>query len=154
MTMARRDALSAPFFESLVDGRLSVPRCGECGAWQAPARFYSDPPVRCAACGANSLGWTPVGGAGKVVTWTTDPNFLSVFDGSPGQTSGLVELDEGPWIAGAFSIPAEELRAGLPVMFEPVVPLAGGEPIPAFRLAEPPGRAASLSRVSELGEPG
>jgi uncharacterized OB-fold protein len=141
MPTAQRDEQSGPFFDGLAAGGLLVLRCQDCEAWTAPSGFYANPhpSIRCPSCGGARVAWTPTEGTGRVVTWTTDPQFPSVFDGTPGQTSGLVELTEGPWVAAALDVPEVDLAEGMPVVFESVIPPAGGEPVPAFRAATPAG---------------
>lgn len=134
---ARRDDDSAPFFDSLAAGRLSVLRCQACSTWLSPGSIYPTP-LRCPGCGSPDLRWEPTEGTGHIVTWTTDPSFPSVVDGTPGQTAGIVELTEGPWVLGALAIAPHRLAADLPVRFEALVPAHGGEPVPAFRPAGDP----------------
>jgi hypothetical protein len=112
---AKRDHASAPYFDSLEAGQLSVLRCERCAAWIPPGGPYLDPPLRCPSC------------------WTTDPVFPGILDGTPGQTAGLVELTEGPWVIAALAIHPDALSDGLDVVFDSVVPAAGGEPVPVFR---------------------
>ncbi len=92
-----------------------------------------DPSLRCPVCGGATLVWTPTQGTGRLVTWTTDPLFPGIFDGSPGQTAGLVELTEGPWVIAAVDVLPDELAEGLEVVFDNIVPAAGGEAVPVFR---------------------
>jgi uncharacterized OB-fold protein len=132
MTTAKRDHASSAYFDSLEVGRLSVQRCERCAAWIPPGGPYLDLPLRCPSCGGAALVWTPTEGTGRLVTWTTDPLFPSIFDGSPGQTSGLVELTEGPWVVAALAIDPDDLSEGLDVVFDAVVPAAGGEAVPVF----------------------
>jgi uncharacterized OB-fold protein len=145
VTTAKRDHASAAYFDNLAAGRLSVLRCQRCAAWIPPGGPYVDAPLRCPSCGAGTIEWTPTQGTGRLVTWTTDPLFPSIFDGSPGQMSGLVELAEGPWVIAALAIEPDALSDGLEVVFDSVVPAAGGEAVPVFR----PARAVPRSE----GEP-
>ncbi len=133
MATAKRDHASAPYFTSLEAGQLSVLRCERCAAWIPPGGPYLDPPLRCPSCGGGALLWTPTQGTGRLVTWTTDPLFPGILDGTPGQTAGLVELTEGPWVIAALAIHPDALSDGLDVVFDSVVPAAGGEPVPVFR---------------------
>lgn len=130
---AQRDDASAPFFDSLAGGRLAVQRCGGCGEWIPPGGFNLHPPVRCPVCGGAQLDWTATEGRGTVVSWTIDPRFPSIFDGTSGQTAGIVELTEGPWIIGVFAMADRELAEGLSVRVDGVVPVQGGEAVPVFR---------------------
>ncbi len=131
--IAKRDHASSPYFDALGAGQLSVLRCERCATWIPPGGAYADPPLRCPACGSGSLRWTPTQGTGRLITWTTDPLFPGIDDGAPGQTAALVELTEGPWVIAALAVLPDELREGLDVVFESVVPAAGGEAVPVFR---------------------
>ncbi len=133
MPIAKRDPASSTYFDDLGAGRLSVQRCEGCAAWIPPGGAYADPPLRCPVCGAATLVWTPTQGTGRLISWTTDPKFPSIFDGSPGQTAGLVELTEGPWVIAAVAVPPDELAEGVEVVFDSIVPSAGGEAVPVFR---------------------
>ncbi len=133
MATAKRDDASSAYFDNLDAGKLAVLRCEQCAAWIPPGGIYVDRPLRCPTCGSASIVWTPTEGTGRLVTWTTDPLFPSIVDGSPGQTSGLVELTEGPWVIGALAVPPDALRDGLEVVVDAVVPAAGGERVPVFR---------------------
>lgn len=138
MPTARRDEHTAGYFDALADGGLSILRCRNCQRWSPPGGFFSNPLIRCPGCGSADLGWERTLGTGTVITWTHDPLFPSIVDGSPGQTSALVELAEGPWVVTALLIEHKEIVTGLPVVVDPVTPVAGGEPVPAFRFADPP----------------
>jgi uncharacterized OB-fold protein len=135
---AKRDDASSPYFDSLQAGQLSVLRCERCATWIPPGGIYVDRPVRCPSCGSASIAWTPTEGTGRLVTWTTDPLFPGILDGSPGQTSGLVELTEGPWVIAALDVAPGELSDGLELVFHAVVPVAGGERVPVFRPSTTP----------------
>jgi uncharacterized OB-fold protein len=138
VTTAKRDQASSPYFDDLEAGRLSVLRCARCAAWIPPGGPFLDPPLRCPSCGGETLVWTPTQGAGRLVTWTNNPLFPNVIDGSPGQSAGLVELAEGPWVIAALAIHPDELSDGLDVVFDSVVPAAGGEAVPVFRRGSGP----------------
>lgn len=138
VTTAKRDHASSAYFDHLAAGRLSVLRCDRCAAWIPPGGPYVDPPLRCPSCGGATLSWTATRGTGCLVTWTTDPLFPNIIDGVPGQTAGLVELAEGPWVIGALAIHPDELSDGLDVVFDGVVPAAGGEAVPVFRREDRP----------------
>ena len=139
MPTARRDQHTAGYFDALAEGRLAVLRCRNCQKWSPPGGFFSNPMIRCPGCGSADIGWELTHGTGRIVTWTHDPTFPSIVDGTPGQISALVELAEGPWVFAALLIEPERVVQGLSVIVEAVPPAAGGEPVPAFRQADPPG---------------
>jgi uncharacterized OB-fold protein len=136
--IARRDQYTAGYFDALAEGRLAVLRCRKCQKWSPPGGFFSNPMIRCPGCGSADIGWELTQGTGRIVTWTHDPTFPSIVDGSPGQTSALVELAEGPWVFAALLIEPEQIVQGLLVFVEAVTPAAGGELVPAFRTADLP----------------
>src|ERR1700761_3956955 len=136
MPTARRDQRTADYFDALSGGRLAVLRCRRCLRWSPPGGFFSSPMIRCPGCGSAEIAWELTEGKGRIVSWTHDPTFPSIFDGTPGQTSALVELAEGPWVVGALRIKPEQLASGLAVVVEAVIPAAGGEPVPCFRRAD------------------
>jgi uncharacterized OB-fold protein len=137
MPTARRDEQSAGYFDALAAGRLAIRQCRNCQKWSPPGGFFSNPMIRCPGCGGADIGWELTGGKGTIIAWTHDPTFPSVVDGTPGQTSGLVELAEGPWVVAALLIEPEQIVPRLAVVVEPLIPAAGGEPVPAFRRALP-----------------
>jgi uncharacterized protein len=138
MPAARRDQQSAGYFDALAEGRLAILRCRTCRRWSPPGGFFSNPVIRCPECGSASIGWEFTQGTGTVVSWTHDPTFPSIVDETSGQTAGLVELTEGPWIVAALLIELKQIVLGMAVVLEPVTPIAGGEPVPAFRRADLP----------------
>jgi uncharacterized protein len=137
MSIARRDQPTAGYFEALAEGCLATLRCHSCQKWSPPGGFFSNPMIRCPGCGSADIGWEVTQGTGRIVTWTHDPMFPSIVDGTPGQTSALIELTEGPWIVAALLIEPEQIVQGSAVVIEAVTPVAGGEPVPAFRRADP-----------------
>mgnify|MGYP003344262247 FL=1 len=81
---------SQPFWDALGEGKVTLQRCDDCGAWV----FY--PRSHCSNCLSPSLTWTGVSGRGKIYTYTiahrpTAPHFA---DASP-QFIAVVELEEG-----------------------------------------------------------
>ncbi|MGE0305186.1 MAG: Zn-ribbon domain-containing OB-fold protein [Microbacteriaceae bacterium] len=72
------------------------------------------------------LSWEPVTGRARVVTWT-----IVAGDGDGDLLSGIVELDEGPWMTGMLTMPPQHVRAGMGLVVR-FVRVAGGELVPAF----------------------
>lgn len=122
MTGAFPTAQSQWYFDALRAGRLDLQRCGACDAWARPAD------AACPQCRSTDLSPAPSGGRGRVVS--------AIRDHRAGVVVGLVELEEGPWIAAGIlgtddAVPVTDL-IGTPVAFE-VVQFDEGEPVPAFR---------------------
>jgi uncharacterized OB-fold protein len=58
------DGLDVPYLDSLLEHRVVVPRCPECGTWQWP------PEVLCWQCRHFGLGWEEVEATGVLFSWT------------------------------------------------------------------------------------
>jgi uncharacterized OB-fold protein len=103
--------LTAPYWAAAKEGRLVVQECQACGHVQHP------PLPACPRCHSTDLGWRTASGAGTVYTCTVvrHPTHFAFADKIP-YVIALVELAEGPrLITGITGIPAEEVRAGMPV---------------------------------------
>ena len=81
------NAYTRPFWKSAAEGRLSVPRCAQCG------RLHWTPAPRCPQCSSDALKWQTVSGRGRLIGWTTV--HLDVLPGVPPPfTLCAVELNE------------------------------------------------------------
>ena len=103
------------FFEEARAGRLTGIRCGGCGALAIPPKEF------CPSCQQRQ--WQPVSlsGAGMVVSFTV---IRIAPRGGPEApyAVAVVKLDEGVSLLGrVVDIPLEDLRAGLPVKFRPMM---------------------------------
>lgn len=88
-----RDEFSAPFFDAAADGRLMLRFSPSSGEWSEPnARF-------CSVTQADDLEWRESAGRGRLVSWTVKPGRSRDGNTTPDVVIGLVELDEGPWLA-------------------------------------------------------
>lgn len=82
---------SAAFWAACAEERLTVQRCGGCGA----AQFYHR--NRCAACGSDKLTLEDASGAGTVFTYTVNHRAPTpAFAEDAPYVIALVDLDEGP----------------------------------------------------------
>ena len=83
-------AISAPFWNGLKEGRLTIPHCTSCGHWI----FF--PRRHCDKCWSQDLEWKEVKGAGTLYTYTLTrvPTLPDFADEMP-QKLAVVELDEG-----------------------------------------------------------
>lgn len=91
-----------PFFEEASVGRLSFPRCADCG------RFHWYPMKLCPHCRSRALSWQPVEPTGRLYSWTRVdfafdrsldvPYFVGLleFDGAPGVRliTNLIDVEE------------------------------------------------------------
>ena len=136
----QRDEASEPFFAGALRGELMLQRCDTCGHWMWPVR------VRCTACLSPQLSWAAAAGTGTLYTWTMvhqvfHPGFASEIP----YNVAMVDLTEGVrMITNIVGVPADELRAGLPlvVTFEQV---SDEVALPKFTLAasQPDGGGAA-----------
>lgn len=108
------DGLNADFYQRLADGTLCMRRCDACGVVHHPPRYL------CAACGSEEVGWVPLGGTGRIFSWTVthrpiDPGWAVDL---PWATV-VVEMEEGPRLVGGWrGAGPEELKLDLPVRAE------------------------------------
>ena len=81
--------ISAPFWDGLTRGSLTIPRCNSCGHWI----FY--PRRHCNKCWSHDVAWHEVSGAGSLYTYTLTriPTLPDFADEMP-QAMAVVELDE------------------------------------------------------------
>lgn len=82
--------ISAPFWDGLRAGRLSLQRCNSCGHWI----FF--PRRHCDKCWSHDVEWREVSGTGTLYTYTLTriPTLPDFADEMP-QKMAVVELDEG-----------------------------------------------------------
>ena len=123
-TPARRNDASAPWFDGLSSGVLLIHQCSRCDTYSRPDA------VACPTCLADGLHWVPAAGSGSVVCVITEHHAQDQT------TLGLVELDEGPWLAVRL-IDSADAKPGARVELIVLTP-PEGEPIPAFTLVPAP----------------
>jgi uncharacterized protein len=113
---------TAPFWDSLREHGVRMPRCADCGAWVFPIA-----PV-CQACWSESLEWHPLSGRGSVSSWVV---YHRAFH--PGWSLELpynvvqVDMDEGMrFISNLVDIAPEEITEGMSVVavYDDVTPEA------------------------------
>ncbi len=86
-----RDALNAPYWESLERGILNFQRCKACGHSWLPARS------ECPNCLGDEWGWRPAAGGAKLISWVVyHMAYHPAFANRLPYTVAVVELDEGP----------------------------------------------------------
>lgn len=80
--------LDTPYWNSLDNDQLSLPRCGGCGRWQWPAV------ARCGECGHWGSDWQDVAIQGRIFSWTRTAHRFGGTEGLPLPfVSLLVEID-------------------------------------------------------------
>jgi uncharacterized protein len=107
-----------PYWDGLLQGRLRLQRCADCGK----IRHYPRP--MCDACWSMNTDWIDASGTGTVHSWTiTHYAFHPGFKGDLPYVLLTVDLPEGVRMnAQARGIDPSQLRVGLPVViaFDPV----------------------------------
>ena len=118
-----------PFFDALLEGRLTIQRCTACGALSHP------PKAMCSACHGKAFDWRPMSGKGEVYSYVVTHQAVhpAFVDHTPMATVEI-ELAEGPrLVSNLVDVPADEIEIGLPVqvVFEDI---GNGVVVPLFRL--------------------
>ncbi len=106
--------ISAPYWNGLKEGRLTLPQCKSCGHWV----FF--PRRHCDKCWSQDLEWKEVKGTGTLYTYTLTrvPTLPDFADEMP-QKMAVVELDEGVrLIAGLVGVKRDEIKIGQRVQVE------------------------------------
>ncbi|WEN42723.1 putative enoyl-CoA hydratase 1 [Thauera sp. GDN1] len=104
-------AISAPYWNGLKEGRLTIPQCNSCGHWI----FF--PRRHCDKCWSQDLEWKQVEGAGTLYTYTLTriPTLPDFADEMP-QKMAVVELDEGVRInTTLIGLDESEIEVGMRV---------------------------------------
>ncbi len=102
---ARRDEMTAAWFDGLNSGRLLLRSC--------PRGHRSRPDVlACDVCGTLDLGWAEARGRGRVVAVALD------HATRPFTNLAIVELDEGPWLTTRVDGPPVERGQEVVVGYE------------------------------------
>jgi uncharacterized OB-fold protein/acyl dehydratase len=103
--------ISAPFWDGLRAGRLSLQRCNGCGHWI----FF--PRRHCDKCWSHDVEWREVAGTGTLYTYTLTriPTLPDFADEMP-QKMAVVELDEGVRINTTLvGLAEDEIAVGMRV---------------------------------------
>jgi uncharacterized OB-fold protein len=85
------DAWSEPFWTAGAEGRIVMPRCGECGTFRWPAGPF------CASCQSQAIEWVEPGQA-RIYSYTILP--VPTGEGAPPRQRipTLVAFDEAPGV--------------------------------------------------------
>ena len=126
----RDDTFDAPYWRALVDGRLVMQHCGECGRWAWPAV------CRCGDCGAWNPPWEEIAFEGRLFSWAAT---YHPFGGTEGigvpYTSVLVELPQagGRRLLGLLEGDEAGLKLNASMRGRPSETAFGDEKIPSIR---------------------
>ena len=129
----RIDRDNIPFFRGLLERRLVVGRCHDCGRWNQPLW------PNCPACWSDDVRPTEVSGKGRVHTFTLLHAGMPWpgIDYAAGYPLAVVELEEQDGLRAVATIvncPNDDIRIGMPVELTWLE--REGHPIPAFQPAE------------------
>ncbi|WP_068636520.1 bifunctional OB-fold nucleic acid binding domain-containing protein/MaoC family dehydratase [Thauera butanivorans] len=107
--------ISAPFWNGLKEGRVTIPQCKSCGHWV----FF--PRRHCDKCWSQDLEWKEVKGTGTLYTYTLTrvPTMPDFADEMP-QKMAVVELDEGVRINTTL-IGLDEAEIAVGMRLKPVI---------------------------------
>jgi uncharacterized OB-fold protein len=119
--------VSAPYWESLEQGVLSLQRCTTC------KKFRHYPRLVCDSCYSLDVEWVESSGRGEVHSWTVAHHaFHPGFVADLPYVLAVVDLEEGVRAMGRLrGIDPAEIRIGLPVEFT-VEQRDDGVALPAF----------------------
>ena len=123
------DALSAPYWDHVAQGRFALPRCTACG------RFHFYPRPACPHCGGETFTWTEPSGRGSVYSFSIVQRAPSAaFAGEVPYVVAIVATDEGPHLMSrVVGVRPDEVRIGVRVRVR--VEAQGDAPmLPLFEL--------------------
>jgi uncharacterized protein len=80
-----------PYWDGLREGKLMLPKCGDCGH----AFFF--PRIICPKCHSRNVGWIQASGKGKLYSFEIAYRALNpAFKVEPPFILAMIELEEGP----------------------------------------------------------
>jgi uncharacterized protein len=109
------NAVTRPFWDAAALGRLSMPRCRDCGAFTWPPR------PACSECGSTELEWTDLSGRGSVYSFTVIRQVVGgpaakAFEPDIPYVVAWIDLDEGPrLVSNVVDCPIEAVTIGMAV---------------------------------------
>ncbi len=105
------DALTAPHWQALREGRIEVQRCDMCGYLRWP------PAERCPECLGTETSWQGVSGSGALWSFTTYHRSLHpAFGDLVPYSVGLIDLHEGVQMIGRLAVEEDRLCIGMPLV--------------------------------------
>jgi uncharacterized OB-fold protein len=105
--------VSQPFWEALAEGQLRLPVCGRCGT------VFFFPRRWCPSCWSDDVGWVDASGRGTVYARTeVHVPFQGIAEADLPVVALLVDLEEGPRIAGRAHASTPNLQIGDPVLLQ------------------------------------
>jgi len=115
------------FFDGARQGRLTVQRCGGCGALAVP------PKAMCPVCESTGWGRVPLAGDGTVTSFTVIRVPPARHAADAPYVIAIARMAEGVALLGRLEgVAIEAVRVGLPVRFAPGPP-SDDPPVLRFR---------------------
>lgn len=125
------DPASAPFFAALLQRRLLMQRCTQCGTCQLGE-------TRCNHCDAPAPTWVQACGRGTLHSFTIiHQRYHPAFASRIPYNAAVVELEEGPRLFSTIvDCDNQSLRVGLPLQVD--FEQEGDAVLPVFRIRPQP----------------
>lgn len=120
--------ISAHYWESLNDGKLTIQKCAACGSLQHYPRPF------CVACLSSDIEWAEVSGRATLFSFTIVRRAASpAFAPDLPYVLAIVELEEGPHMTGnVIGMPVEQVVVGMPLELA-IVPVGEGQSLPQWK---------------------
>jgi uncharacterized OB-fold protein len=125
------DAWSEPFWAAGTEGRLVMPRCGDCGTFRWPAGPF------CASCQSQAVEWVAPG-QGRIYSFTVLPVPMGELAEPGRRVPALVAFDDAPGVrlvSALVDAPLDEVAIDAPVEVHWLP--AANTAVPVFRLLHP-----------------
>jgi uncharacterized OB-fold protein len=121
------DRHTEPFWQAAKDGRLTAPKCADCGTFRLP------PTPFCPSCQSTAVNWVELSGAATVYSF-------AVVHGIPGMpeltlVAAVVDLPDAPGarlVTNIIDIDPGAVKIGMPLHVD-FSPIADGWKLPVFR---------------------
>jgi uncharacterized OB-fold protein len=128
VSLPLRDALNAPYWEALDDGRLMFQRCFACAnAWLPPRH-------ECPRCLHDAWAWELASGEARLVSWVVyHTAFHPAFKDRLPYTVAIVELVEGPRLISNIVDIDDPEKLAIDQVLLLTIEREGGMAIPRFR---------------------
>jgi uncharacterized OB-fold protein len=99
--IGKPDDLNLELFQAIVSsGHMCLQRCDNCGRYSHPPRMY------CGNCFSGDYGYPEISGAGTVYSYTISRHTAEpAWQDELPYLTVVVELDEGPRVVGAATLP-------------------------------------------------
>ena len=102
-----------PYWDGLKDGKLMLPKCGDCGH----TFFY--PRILCPRCHSRAITWIQASGRGRLHAFgIAHQSFNRAFKVKPPFVLAMIELEEGPhMVSNLVNVPPDpqHVKCDMPV---------------------------------------